>query len=109
MWTLTLPPYPATAHASRVARPAVAANRDAQGVLLTFARSARPLAVGLWAALLAALLRPIHQLADVLVFTKVGANGGARCVHVPRRRRVVLHARAVCVYGFKSPCLRLRL
>lgn len=52
-------------------RAAVAANRVAQGVSLSFARAARPLAVGLWAALLAALLRPIHQLADALVFSKV--------------------------------------
>ncbi|KAI8477469.1 MAG: hypothetical protein J3K34DRAFT_2620 [Monoraphidium minutum] len=56
----------------------VAANRVAQGVSLAFAREARPIAVGLWAALLAALLRPLHQLADALVFTKVRAALGIR-------------------------------
>lgn len=56
----------------------VTASRVAQGTALAFARAPRPAAVAAWAALTAALLRPVHQLADALVFSKVRAALGVR-------------------------------
>ncbi|GBF88603.1 long-chain-fatty-acid-ligase [Raphidocelis subcapitata] len=56
----------------------VAANRVALGTALAYARAAPPLGVAVWASLLAALLRPIHRIADALVFAKVRAALGIR-------------------------------
>ncbi len=56
----------------------VAANRVAQGMSLAFARAPRPLGIAVWAAVVAAVLRPLHALADALVFAKVGRGAAAR-------------------------------
>jgi hypothetical protein len=54
----------------------VAAQRVVRGTDLAYALNPRPLVALVWAQLMSALTRPLHDLADKVVYGKVRAGEG---------------------------------